>query len=128
MNGGAGNDFLVGGLNRDVMTGGTGADDFDFNSRSETGRSAATRDFITDFQHLIDDIDLRTIDANTTKAGNQAFQWIGGRKFSEKAGELHFIRQGGDTIIEGDVNGDGRADFQIQLDGIIALSRADFFL
>jgi Ca2+-binding RTX toxin-like protein len=128
MNGGAGNDFLVGGLNRDVMTGGSGADDFDFNSRSETGRSAATRDFITDFQHLIDDIDLRTMDANTTKAGNQAFQWIGGRKFSEKAGELHFIRQGGDTIIEGDVNGDGRADLQIELDGIIALSRADFFL
>jgi serralysin len=32
------------------------------------------------------------------------------------------------TIVEGDVNGDTRADFQIELKGLITLSTTDFVL
>jgi serralysin len=41
---------------------------------------------------------------------------------------LRFFDNGRDIIVEGDVNGDGRADFQIELDGLNTISRADFFL
>ncbi len=73
--GGAENDILTGGTGRDIMIGGTGLDDFDFNSIGEIGK-AATRDMIKDFAHLQDDIDLSTIDANGSAAGNTAFKFL----------------------------------------------------
>ena len=63
INAGGANDFLVGGLGTDTMTGGVGSDRFDFNTVAEIG-NGATRDVIRDFAHLIDKIDLSTIDAN----------------------------------------------------------------
>jgi serralysin len=117
-----GNDFICGGTGKDRLTGGLGADDFNFKSIFGTGRGLA-RDFITDFRHLQDDID-----ANVRTAGNQAFRFIDDDDFSKNAGELRFMRQGGDTIVAGDVNGDGRADFQIELDRFVNLARADFAL
>ena len=72
--GGSGNDRLIGGLGKDTMTGGLGADDFDFNNVAEIGRGA-TRDIIRDFTHLIDDIDLATIDANGAARGH-AFTFL----------------------------------------------------
>lgn len=32
------------------------------------------------------------------------------------------------TIVEGDVNGDGRADFQVELTGLLHVSKGDFVL
>ncbi len=125
---GGGNDILVGGLGRDKLTGGSGYDNFDFNARNETGKTAATRDVITDFVHGIDDIDLSQIDASTSRSGNQAFRFIGTIDFRGVAGELHYSHVGSKTIIEGDVNGDGRADFQIELLGRKVLSGGDFDL
>ncbi len=130
-----GNDILTGGLGRDIMSGGTGADDFDFNSVAEIGKSA-TRDRITDFQHLIDDIDLRDIDANGSAAGNAAFKFLAakGAAFTGVKGQLHWLQvnttgtAGDKTIIEGDINGDRIADFQIELTGLKALTAADFIL
>ena len=55
------------------MTGGAGADDFDFNNVAEIGRGA-TRDVIRDFVHLVDDIDLSTIDANGGGGGQCRLQ------------------------------------------------------
>ncbi len=60
-------------------------------------------------------IDLSSIDASTTHAGNDAFHFIGASPFSGNAGALHQFSLGAKTIIEGDVNGDGHADFQIAL-------------
>jgi hypothetical protein len=32
------------------------------------------------------------------------------------------------VLVEGDVNGDGRADFQIQVHGVLSLTADNFFL
>ncbi|WP_189338551.1 hypothetical protein [Sphingobium sp. SCG-1] len=41
---------------------------------------------------------------------------------------LRYSVTNGDAIVEGDVNGDGLADFAIQLRGVGALTRSDFLL
>ena len=108
------------------MTGGAGSDYFYFANRLETQRGA-NHDVITDFTHGTDAIDLYDIDARTGH-GNQAFKFIGRQGFHHNAGELHYVYSGANTVIEGDVNGDGRADFQIELSGHMALNRFDFVL
>jgi hypothetical protein len=118
---------ITGGLGKDTMRGGAGHDVFDFNAINEIGKTAATRDVILDFKHKTDDIDLKTIDAKTG-GGNQAFTFIGTEAFHHVKGELHYSQKGGHTIVEGDTNGDGKADFQIDLAGKIALTKIDFIL
>ena len=73
-----GNDYLLGGLGKDYLLGGFGSDVFDFNLIAETGKKGATRDVILDFQHKIDHIDMRDIDANSKKPGNQNFHFVRG--------------------------------------------------
>ncbi|MBK4215823.1 hypothetical protein JJJ17_07795 [Paracoccus caeni] len=125
--GGVGNDTLTGGQDADHLTGGYGADLFVFNSAFET--RVWGRDTITDFQQSQNDrIALRAMDADTTLRGDQAFDFIGRAKFSGDAGELRFEHRDGNTLISGDVNGDGKADFAIQLIGRIALDLDDFIL
>lgn len=126
--GGDGNDLIIGGLGGDVLSGGAGRDVFDFNSKLESQRALGNRDFILDFQPLVDDIDLSTIDARSTQAGNQAFTFIGNKAFTGKAGELNYAKSSGHTFIAGDINGDRVADFLIELDKLINLSKADFIL
>lgn len=132
LNGGAGNDILIGGLGKDIMTGGAGLDDFDFNLISEMGKTATTRDVITDFT-AGDDIDLSTIDANGALAGHTfSFLAAKGAAFTGAAGQLRWFQQGSGasavTIIEGTVNADKVADLQIQLTGLKTLTAADFIL
>lgn len=128
ISGGDGNDILCGGKGRDVLVGGAGQDRFDFNSCLDTAKSAVLRDRITDFEQGVDRIDLCSIDARSNVAGNQCFKWIGSQNFHDRAGELRFVQFGSDIIILGDVDGDGRADFQIEIDKIAGISRADFIL
>ena len=95
---------------------------------AETGTSGGTRDQIEDFVHGSDEIDLATIDANTTAAGNQAFAFIGAAAFSGVAGQLRAVQSAVDTVISGDINGDSVADFQIQLNTVVTLTAGDFVL
>jgi Ca2+-binding RTX toxin-like protein len=126
LNGAAGNDVLTGGGGKDILIGGTGRDFFDFNSIKESVKGAS-RDIITDFNRAVDDrIDLRTIDAQTG-GGNQNFKFIGTQDFHDKKGELRYEDKGSKVIVQGDVNGDGKADFEIYV-AVGALSRGDFFL
>jgi Ca2+-binding RTX toxin-like protein len=120
MTGGAGNDFITGGLGRDQMVGGTGADRFDFNALAESVRGT-NRDVVFFERTEGDKIDVTNIDANSTVGGNQAFTFIGGAGFSA-AGQMRF--SGG--ILQGDVNGDGTADFEVRVVG--ALTGGDMFL
>jgi Ca2+-binding RTX toxin-like protein len=121
-------DTIAGDLGRDTMTGGLGsADIFDFNLKTDS-KKGANRDVITDFSRTdLDQIDLIGIDAKKG-AGNQAFVFIGKQQFHDKKGELHFVKKAGFLIVEGDINGDGRADFQIEVHGIGKLIKADFDL
>ena len=96
---------------------------------------AVSRDIITDFINGTDRIDLSAIDANTLAGGNNAFTFIGTGVFSgggaagaAGAGQLRYSFAGTDTLVEGDVNGDGTADFQIQLTGHHTMTAADLML
>lgn len=128
LNGGAGLDMLRGGKGRDTLTGVAGADNFVF-ATGESNKLHTSADRITDFSHAQGDhIDLSRIDAKTAVTGDQAFSFIGTAAFSKVAGQLHAVADGGNTYIEGDVNGDGLADFAIRLDGAVTLVAADFVL
>jgi serralysin len=136
LNGGAGNDILVGGLGKDLLVGGAGCDLFVFNSTTESGVIAATRDVIADFQRGFDKIDLSHIDANSHLAGNQAFTFKGQSNVITPGLEgklkFYFIDAAGTsndkTIVHGDVNGDGCPEFQIELSGLHILTASDFIL
>jgi len=130
LDGGDGNDVLTGGKGKDRLTGGLNDDKFDFNSILET--RVGKGDVITDF-HRHDRIDLKDIDARTGGADDK-FHFIGTQAFHHKAGELHYVRHNAPgtahdkTVIEGDVNGNGKADFQIVLLGLHNLHGGDFIL
>jgi Ca2+-binding RTX toxin-like protein len=118
--GGGGHDTLDGGLGADSMEGGAGADLFVFNSVGETAG-----DVIADFTVAqMDRIDVRRIDANPGLAGDQPFVWIGDAGFGNVAGQLRFES----GVLEGDVNGDNVADFQIGLTGVASLTTANIWL
>ncbi len=103
-----GNDVLNGGAGNDVLSGGKGDDVFAF---SDLGG----HDMLTDFQHGKDKIDLSDIDAIAGNAGHDAFTFVGSDVFSNTAGELRTYKENGDFFLAGDVNGDGVADFVIEI-------------
>jgi hypothetical protein len=41
---------------------------------------------------------------------------------------MHNVKTAGFVIVEGDIDGDGKADFQIQVDGLGKLGAGDFSL
>jgi Ca2+-binding RTX toxin-like protein len=132
INGDAGADILTGGLGKDSLTGGLEADTFDFNRKTETVKGL-NRDVIQDFSGFGlqgDLIDVHGIDANTTRGGNQNFKFIGAQKFHHRAGELQ-VKYDANTdigIVAGDIDGNGKADFQIEVHSLNALVKADFIL
>jgi Ca2+-binding RTX toxin-like protein len=127
LRGGDGNDRLIGGAGRDSLFGNAGADVFVFNSVSESKHNAA--DKINDFSHgQHDRMDLSGIDAMETRGGNQNFRFIGEKEFHHRAGELSIDHRGGQTLVLGDTDGNGVADFELVLNGHQSLSRSDFAL
>jgi len=129
LNGMAGSDTLTGGLGKDWLTGGTGTDTFNFDLKTESVKGA-NHDVIMDFQRVeLDHIDLSDIDAKSkTMTVNDPFKFIGAKAFHHKAGELHFIKKAGFLLVEGDMDGNGKADFQIEVHGVTKLAALDFNL
>jgi hypothetical protein len=118
--------FANAGLN--TFEGNGGGDDFVFLKRT-TGKTEAKADTIADFsQGDGDQIDLHFWDASSKQTGNQDFDFIGTQNFHGTAGELRFVQDGGETGIEGDTNGDRKADLMIRLDGTVTLVAGDFDL
>lgn len=128
LDGGSGSDTINGGSGRDVMSGGAGDDMFIFAVTTESGTTDITRDIIADFDNGLDKINLARIDANSGVAGNQAFSAIAEGSFTGVAGQLRYVNAGGNTLVRGDVDGDGIKDFEIQVTGLHALTNADFIL
>jgi Ca2+-binding RTX toxin-like protein len=127
--GGTDIDKLTGGLGNDTLQGGTGADTFVFGAE-QIGSGGANRDLILDFSTAdVDKINLTSIDANSTLAGNQAFQFIGTGAFAAGVlGQIRYVSAGGLTTISGDINGDTVADFSIDLAGTPTLMATSFML
>lgn len=120
LKGNGGDDVLNGLGGDDELWGGAGADTFVFFDNSG-------RDTIRDFLSGTDKIDLAQIDANTRLDGDQAFTFIGSGRFDGHAGELRGYFDHGSYFLAGDVDGDGRADFTIDL-GHAKVVTSDLFL
>jgi serralysin len=110
-----GNDTLAGGAGNDVLSGGAGSDRFVIEEIGFTDR-------VTDW-NAGDKIDLTKIDAVTGGQDN-SFTFIGAGAFTKVAGQLSYAN----GVLAGDVNGDGVADFSIQLTGAPSLTAADLLL
>lgn len=137
VNGDEGNDTFLGGRRidsfqgdegRDVMTGGRNADQFIYKLLGDSTVAQGGRDFIRDFGKGADRIDLQALDALQSTVDDDAFTFIGKDAFSAEEGELRYVFLGGKTLIQGDVDGDGSADFAIELKGRHTLSETDFVL
>ena len=124
--GGGGDDTVLGGGGFDILTGGQGGDIFVFAFAAEIGTTAGNRDIITDFRVGVDVIDLTEIDANIALGGNQAFAFLGNAAFTNVAGQLRYSAVNG--LLQGDANGDGLADFALDLTSRPALTVFDILL
>ena len=120
---------LQGGGGLDVLRGGRGADRFVFTDPSDARVNTTRAEIIEDFSRRQGDkIDLSQIDARPGP-GNQAFAFLGSDEFTGTRGELRFIRNSpSDLLVQGDIDGDGTADFQFLVAGVSALLASDFLL
>jgi Ca2+-binding RTX toxin-like protein len=127
LDGGADDDTLVGGPGNDILKGGDGADRFVFNEASDS--ASETADLVLDFNVFErDKIDVSAIDANSSTFEDDAFTFIGDNAFSGTAGELRFADSTYYGVLEGDMNGDGVADFGLGLLGVDTLMVEDLIL
>ena len=125
--GDGGEDVLVGGAGRDWLYGGAEADVFLFRRTADSGLGTTLRDLILGFEAGSDLVDLTQIDANASSSGNQAFAWIGTAAFGSIAGQLRVLA-GANSILQGDVDGDGLADFELQFNAMATVSQNDILL
>ncbi len=127
----AGADAFYGGLGADIMTGGDDAgrrDRYIYFNAAESGVGDGNRDVITDFVAGEDRIELSRIDADITQGFKQGFDFIGDAAFTGTGGELRYEQVGGNTIVQADRDGDGAADFEIELTGLMDLTESDFLI
>ena len=118
--GGDGNDELTGGSGTDRLTGGSGADRFVFNDATDSPSQAP--DLVFDFNSVQgDQIDVSEIDAVSGTPEHEEFIFIDDDAFSGSAGELRFVQDHADGLLEGDINGDAQADFTIELLGVTSI-------
>jgi Ca2+-binding RTX toxin-like protein len=126
--GNEGDNDLTGLKAKDLLLGNDGADTFVYTAINQSTVKGSGRDTIADFTRADGDlIDLSAIDAKGG-SGNQAFTWIGKQNFDDKKGELHYVVQNGNAIVQGDTTGDGKADFAILVKGVTSLNAGDFDL
>jgi serralysin len=121
--GGNGNDRLTGGGGNDKLWGGAGNDTFVFSLLKTDGF-----DMVMDFQNG-DKIDIHNIDANTKISGNQDFKFIESNWLA-KSGDLGFYqyKDNNITYVQGDINGDGKFDFNIGVQGLYTFKVSDFIM
>ncbi len=96
LDGGSGRDTLTGGLGRDILYGGANADVFLFSAIADSVTGAA-RDFIRDFTHNADVIDLRSIDA-VPGGSDDAFTFIGTGPFTD-IGQVRLVQVNGVSLL-----------------------------
>ena len=117
LDGGAGNDTLFGGRGSDVLTGGAASDLYVFSSTLDSRKSSP--DVIIGLDDASDIIDLRAIDANVNKTGNQAFEIVSAFTGDEGEMTLSYNFASYITTVSMDVDGDAKADMIILIDGVV---------
>jgi Ca2+-binding RTX toxin-like protein len=131
LDGGANHDELTGGLGADLLRGGADLDTFIFLSIAESTKGKAGRDTILDFNRAEGDtIDLSAIDAKRGDGKvDGTFKFIKKKAFHDKKGELRYkVTKDGDALLQGDTDGNGKADFAIVVTDITKLKHTDFDL
>jgi GH24 family phage-related lysozyme (muramidase) len=119
LSGNGGADILAGLKGADILTGGAGDDLFVFSAARDSSRIAA--DTITDFGPGADRIALGAMgDFDLLDKRNA--------NFSGDGLELRWFWNGGDTVVEADIDGDRVADLKIILAGRLTLTETDFLL
>ncbi|MDO9338032.1 MAG: hypothetical protein Q7T61_16675 [Caulobacter sp.] len=120
--GGLGEDVLIGGRGRDQMTGGGGADIFRVLQES-VSQPVLEIDSVFDYEVGVDKLDFSGIDANGALAGDPAFQ-VSLTGFTKTAGQLYvyYTAANNTSTVRLDIDGDGRADYQLSVNGDV---RAD---
>ena len=97
-----------------------------YSSKAPAGRSLET-DTVND---LIagqgDKLDLSGIDADTSTVGDDAFHLVGA--FTKHAGEMTLAFAGGTTVLNLDVDGDGKSDYQMKITGDVHLESGGWIL
>lgn len=133
LNGNDGDDTIIGGAGNDLLRGGSGADTFRVLQES-LGGAALETDQIFDFSAAEGDrIDLSAIDANTRVDGNQAFRLVSAftrpdNDHLSDIGQMTLTFAGGITTLRLDVNGDGRVDYQMKINGDLAAESGGWLL
>jgi len=115
LRGDAGNDTLIGGASQDRLTGGTGSDTFVYLVAGDSAGSE--QDVILDFAPAEDRIDLAGL------LGALDLAW-GGTTATPNGVWTGAIN--GNTLVYADLSGDTTADFRIQVNGLHALTPAQF--
>ena len=149
LEGGIGSDLLYGGGGNDSLEGGTGADKFVFDresvvntqSETETRTLAGETDTVTDFSGQEgDSLDLRDLKTHslfiggTTPGTELSLLRDEGAAFTGVKGQIRWWwddQPGTDndvTHVQVDLDGDGNANFQVDLTGLHSLVVADFDL
>jgi Ca2+-binding RTX toxin-like protein len=112
-----GDDTLTGGRGSDALRGDDGDDLFVFDVRKDAGTGADKRDLVVDFTHDDDQIVLES---------NGRLQWTNRKQldadFSGQQGEVRYD----DGLLQVDVDGDGKADFEVKIQGTFTRSDAEF--
>lgn len=126
LEGDSGSDKLVGGAGADKLTGGDQRDIFVYTKASDSSSKAF--DTITDFVHNEDRLDFSALKL----AGGAAFRLIGDHAFGHHIGEIQVIEHDAKgtahdyTMLGVDLDGGGKADLEIELTGLVTLSKHDF--
>ncbi|WGM40407.1 hypothetical protein [Caulobacter sp. NIBR1757] len=117
INGQDGDDVILGGLGNDLLRGGTGADSFvvahAFGPVLET-------DQVYDFSAAEGD----RLDLSGAYVGTLSLV----SSFGKHAGEMTLTFAGGITTLRLDINGDGRADYQMKINGDATAESGDWLL
>ncbi|MDB5472531.1 MAG: hypothetical protein JWR84_4091 [Caulobacter sp.] len=115
LNGGDGDDIIIGGLGNDLLRGGLGADTFvvahGFGAVLET-------DQVYDFSAAEGDI----LDLSGAYGGTLSL--VSG--FGKHAGEMTLTFAGGITTLRLDINGDGKVDYQMKINGDVTAESGDW--
>ncbi len=125
----SGDDTYIGGSGADTMAGGMGSDQFVFRNitdfRSADGKTSLT-DRIVDFTSGVDKLDFRNFASNGSATVKSSFTFTG-VDTSFKATQAPQLRfNSASKTLQGDSNGDGQADFSLELSGVSSLKEGDF--